>query len=312
MNFKHNTHSHSEKHHSHHHHHHTPQQIDSLNAAFIFGIVLNLIFVVVEFVAGFLSDSVGLLSDAGHNLSDVASLVLAMLAYRLAKVKSNQHFTYGYKKGTVLVSLANAILLLLALVIILKESVERILSPQIVESDVIIWVAATGVVINGFSAWLFVKDKDSDLNVRGAYLHLAADALVSIGVVASGIVIRFTGWNIIDPIVGLIVAVVIIISTWRLLSESLRLSLDGVPKNIDVADIEALMLGVEGVEEIHHIHVWAISTTHSALTAHVVVANLEQMEQIKLTLKERLEQRSISHATLEFELPNVDCSACCV
>lgn len=288
------------------HHHHVPE-IKSLNAIFIFGITLNLVFVIVEFLAGYFSDSVGLISDAGHNLSDVASLVLAMMAYRLAKVKANKHYTYGFKKGTVLVSLTNAVLLLIAIGFIIKESIEKFIHPQPVEGGVIIWVAAIGVVINALTAWLFIKDKEKDLNIKGAYLHMAADTLVSVGVVISGIVIVFTGWYIIDPIIGLLIAVIIVISTWKLLSDSLRLAIDGVPENIHVTEISDLILAIPGVEGAHHIHVWAISTTENALTAHIVIQNIDKMESIKHLLKCELAQKGIQHATLEFEVPGCDC-----
>ncbi|MDR3260654.1 MAG: cation diffusion facilitator family transporter, partial [Tannerella sp.] len=169
--------------HHHHEHTHTTHTITSLNKAFIIGIVLNLFFVVAEFTTGFLSQSMGLLSDAGHNLSDVASLVLSMLAFRLAKVQSNSIYTYGYKKSTVLVSLLNAVILLVAVGVIIAESIEKLLHPQPVEGGVIMIVAGFGVCVNAFTAWLFIKDKEQDLNVKGAYLHMAADALVSVGVV---------------------------------------------------------------------------------------------------------------------------------
>ena len=224
--------------HSHEHHHDHHHEITSLNKAFIIGISLNLVFVVAEFLAGFWYNSLGLLSDAGHNLGDVASLVLAMLAFRLAKVQPTSRYTYGYKKSTVLVSLLNAVILLVAVGIIIGESVGKLFHPQPVEGDAIAWVAGIGVVINAVTAWLFMKDKDKDLNVKGAYLHMAADALVSVGVVVSGLVIARTGWYVIDPIIGLLIALIIIYSTWGLLRDSLRLSLDGVPMGTDIGKVE--------------------------------------------------------------------------
>lgn len=176
--------------HEHHHHDHT---VTSLNKAFILGIVLNVAFVVVEFAVGLYYGSMGLLSDAGHNLSDVASLLLAMLAFRLAQAHATPRYTYGYKKSTVLISLLNSVILLVAVGVIVAESVGRMLHPAPVEGGAIAWTAGVGVVINGFTAWLFMKDKDKDLNVKGAYLHMAADALVSVGVLVSGVVISWTG-----------------------------------------------------------------------------------------------------------------------
>lgn len=219
--------------HEHSHQHSHAINAESLNKAFIIGIVLNLAFVVIEFAAGFWFDSLALLSDAGHNLSDVVSLVLALLAFRLAKVKANERYTYGYKKSTILVSLLNAVILLVAVGAIVIESIHKLNNPAVVPGGAIAWVAGVGVLINAFTAFLFMKDKEKDLNVKGAYLHMAADALVSVGVLVAGIVISRTGWYIIDPIIGLIVAVVILISTWNLLHDSLRLTLDGVPTSID-------------------------------------------------------------------------------
>lgn len=291
--------------HPHHAHTHT---LTSLNRAFLWGISLNAGFVVIEFAVGLYYGSMGLLSDAGHNLSDVASLLLAMLAFRLAQVHATPRYTYGYKKSTVLISLLNSVILLIAVGMIIAESIGRMLHPEPVVGGAIAWTAGIGVVVNGFTAWLFMKDKDRDLNVKGAYLHMAADALVSIGVLLSGVVISWTGWTLIDPIVGLAVACVIVASVWSLTRDSLRLSLDGVPDGIDVEQIALRMSSVEGVQAVHHIHVWAISTTENALTAHVVVADLGAQERIKRALKELLRTAGISHATLEFETCSEGCT----
>lgn len=284
--------------HEHHHHDHT---VTSLNKTFIWGIGLNVGFVVVEFAVGLCYGSMGLLSDAGHNLSDVASLLLAMLAFRLAQARATPKYTYGYKKSTVLISLLNSVILLIAVGVIVAESIGRMLHPEPVVGGAIAWTAGVGVAINGFTAWLFMKDKDRDLNVKGAYLHMAADALVSVGVLVSGLVISWTGWTVVDPIVGLAVAGVIVASVWSLTRDSLRLSLDGVPGGIDIAEIERKMEAVPGVKAVHHIHVWAISTTENALTAHVVLDSLSRMEEVKHALKELLGRSEIPHATLEFE-----------
>lgn len=286
---------------THEHHHHHDHTVTSLNKAFIWGIALNVGFVIVEFAVGLYYGSMGLLSDAGHNLSDVASLLLAMLAFRLAQARATPKYTYGYKKSTVLISLLNSVILLIAVGVIVAESIGRMLHPEPVVGGAIAWTAGVGVVINGFTAWLFMKDKDRDLNVKGAYLHMAADALVSVGVLVSGLVISWTGWTVVDPIVGLVVAAVIVASVWSLTRDSLRLSLDGVPGGIDVAEIESKMAAVSGVRAVHHIHVWAISTTENALTAHVVLDSLSRMEGVKHTLKELLGHSGIPHATLEFE-----------
>ena len=284
-----------------HHHHAVDPAVASLNRSFRAGIALNVAFVVVEFAVGIWYGSMGLLSDAGHNLSDVASLLLALLAFRLAQAPATPRYTYGYKKSTVLISLLNSMILLVAVGVIVAESVGRLLHPAPIEGGAIAWTAGIGVVVNGFTAWLFMKEKDRDLNVRGAYLHMAADALVSIGVVVSGLVISWTGWTVVDPIVGLAVAGVIVASVWSLTRDSLRLSLDGVPGGIDIAEIERKMEAVPGVRAVHHIHVWAISTTENALTAHVVLDSLSRMEEVKHAVKELLSRSEIPHATLEFE-----------
>ena len=289
--------------HSHQHSH--AINAESLNKAFIIGIVLNLAFVVIEFAAGFWFDSLALLSDAGHNLSDVVSLVLALLAFRLAKVKANERYTYGYKKSTILVSLLNAVILLVAVGAIVIESIHKLSNPAVVPGGAIAWVAGVGVLINAFTAFLFMKDKEKDLNVKGAYLHMAADALVSV----AGIVISRTGWYIIDPIIGLIVAVVILISTWNLLHDSLRLTLDGVPTSIDSQKVVKAIRALPGVDDVHHIHIWAISTTENALTAHIVLKQPEGMQEVKHLIRHRLEDFGIGHATLEFEVPGEHCEA---
>ena len=293
--------------HSHQHSH--AINAESLNKAFIIGIVLNLAFVVIEFAAGFWFDSLALLSDAGHNLSDVVSLVLALLAFRLAKVKANERYTYGYKKSTILVSLLNAVILLVAVGAIVIESIHKLSNPAVVPGGAIAWVAGVGVLINAFTAFLFMKDKEKDLNVKGAYLHMAADALVSVGVLVAGIVISRTGWYIIDPIIGLIVAVVILISTWNLLHDSLRLTLDGVPTSIDSQKVVKAIRALPGVDDVHHIHILAISTTENALTAHIVLKQPEGMQEVKHLIRHRLEDFGIGHATLEFEVPGEHCEA---
>ena len=298
--------SHEQHHHDHHH------ELTDLNKAFLIGIILNTGFVVAEFIAGFWYNSLGLISDAGHNLGDVASLVLAMLAFRLAKVHPNTKYTYGYKKSTILVSLLNAVILLVAVGIILAESIDKIFHPRPVDGDAVAWVAGIGVLINALTAWLFMKDKEKDLNVKGAYLHMAADALVSVGVVVSGIIIMRTDWYIIDPLIGIGIAVIIVVSTWGLLRDSLRLSLDGVPQGIDYEEIGRIISETPGIKSFHHLHIWALSTTETALTVHIVSDEMENMETVKCNLKNKLGKVGISHATLEFEAPGMPCeTGCC-
>ncbi len=283
------------------HHHHHEVDTSSSGQILIAGIALNLLFVVVEGVMGVLYNSLGLLSDAGHNLGDVFGLVMAYLAYKLARIPATKKYTYGYRKSTILVSLLNAIILLMAVGAIIMESIRKIEFPVLIDGEAVSWTAALGIVVNGVTTLMLMRTRKEDLNMRGAFLHMAADTLVSVGVLVSGIVITHTGNTIVDPIVGLVIAIVILISTWRLLADSLRLSLDGVPQGVDIDSIECMISSHEGVCEVHHIHIWAMSTTENALTAHIVIADVSSMELIKLQLKEVLAQHGIAHVTLEFE-----------
>lgn len=295
----------------HHHHTHPAPDLQKLNRSFIIGIVLNVAFVLAEACAGFYYDSLALLSDAGHNLSDVVSLVLALFALRLSLAKPSLQYTYGYKKSTVLVSLLNAAILFLAVAVILYESIDKLRHPAPLDGGAIAWVAALGIVVNAFTAYLFFADKSKDLNVKGAYLHMAADTLVSVGVLVSGIVIQYTGWNVIDPVIGIVVGLVILYSTWHLLQESLRLALDGVPEGIDMQRVEQILSSDPDVVNVHHLHVWAISTTQTALTAHVVVDDMGRMPEVKHRLKHALRDLGIEHATFELELKEEHCDGHC-
>lgn len=300
-------HSHHHHDHSHGHHHHHVEKLTSLNGIFIFSIVLNLLFVIIEAVIGLVEGSLSLLSDAGHNLSDVFSLVLVLVAFHLAKVHANSRFTYGYKKSTVLISLLNAIILLVAVGAIIIESIHKFYEPTEVNGVAISWTAGIGIIINGLTAFLLLRGQKNDLNVRGAFLHMVADTLVSVGVVVSGIIIATTGWTIVDPIVSLIIAAVILVSTWNLLSGSLRLSLDGLPENISLEQVKNTLLENEHVIDVHHLHIWAISTTDNALTAHIVIDSLDAMESVKNDLKHHLHHLNIDHSTLEFETADTPC-----
>ena len=302
------THSHDHSH-SHHHHDHAPK-ITHLTRAFVIGIFLNAAFVVAEFVFGLLTHSLSLLTDAGHNLSDVASLALALLAFKLSGVAKNNQYTYGYKRSTIIVSLLNAIILLAAVVIIAYQAVNRLMHPEPIAGSTIAWVAAAGILVNGITAWLFVKGKEDDLNVKGAYLHMAVDAVVSFGVVISGLIIYFTHWFWVDSMVSLIIVVVIVGGTWSLLKESLRLALDGIPKELDLEKVKNAMLKTAGVRDVHHIHIWALSTTENALTAHVVIdpSAVNSFNQIKEALRHELLHLDIRHSTFEPEFSVESCS----
>ena len=291
------------------HRHHT-NEITNLHRAFWIGIILNAAFVVIEFGAGFYYNSLALLSDAGHNLSDVASLGLSLFAFKISKAKSNERFTYGYHKSTILASLVNAVILLIAVGSIGLEAIQRFMDPEETKGSVISLVAGVGIVINTISALLFFRSKEKDLNVRGAYLHLATDALVSVGVVIAGIIITYTRLLWIDPLIGLVIMGVVIYGTWKLLIESLRLSLDAVPEKIELEKIKQAATKIPGVKEIHHVHVWGMSTTRNALTAHVVIDSkdsLSDAEKIKHDLKHELEHMNIQHATLEIESSDENC-----
>ena len=291
-----------------HHNHEHVHEIKSLDSIFIISIILNLLFVAVEALVGFTQNSLGLLSDAGHNLGDVFSLLLALVAFKLAKVHSSRKYTYGYKKGTVLISLLNAIILLVAVGAIVVESIHKFTHPEEVNGAAVSWTAGVGIIVNGLTAWLLMKSRKKDLNVKGAFLHMAADTLVSAGVVVSGLVMMFTGFYMIDPIISLVIAVVILVSTWKLLSQSVRLSLDGMPESVDMDKVESAIMADGNVSGIHHIHVWAISTTETALTAHIVLRKGAEMESVKTGIKCRLAEIGIAHATLEVEYEGTDCN----
>lgn len=295
--------------HAHDHSHSHATTVTTITRTLVIGAVLNIVYVVVEFGMGLQTKSLALVADAGHNLSDVAGLLLSLLAFRLARVKSNQRFTYGLRKSTVLASLTNAVLLLLAVGGILIESIQRFRQPEPVSGTVVAWVAGLGIVVNAASALLFFRDKDHDLNMKGAYLHLLADALVSVGVVASGLVIGYTGWFWLDPLMGLVVAAVILSGTWSLLSDSLRLTLDGVPVGIDLAEVQQVVASVPGILAVDHVHIWAMSTTENALTAHLQVKPdlvNSQLVTLKKEVRHELAHLGIEHATLEISTDQTD------
>ncbi len=296
--------------HSHHHHHDHAPKLTHLTRAFVIGIILNAAFVVAEVVGGFYTHSLSLLTDAGHNLSDVASLALALLAFKLSGVAKNSKYTYGYKRSTIVVSLLNAIILLAAVVLIAYEAAMRFMHPEPVAGATIAWIAAAGILVNGITAWLFTQGKEKDLNVRGAYLHMAIDAVVSFGVVISGVVIYFTRWFWVDSVVSLIIVFVIIGGTWSLLKDSLRLSLDGIPKELNLEKVKAAILKTKGILDVHHVHIWALSTTENALTAHLVIDQtaVTSFSHIKEDLRHELLHLDIQHSTFEPEFSVESCS----
>lgn len=303
------------KKHDHHHYHHavTPGSGYSLNKVFLLCIVLNLAFVAVEVIVGLMYNSLGLLSDAGHNMGDVLSLLLALVAFRLAKRPANARFTYGYKKTTVLISLTNAVILLVAVTAIVIESISRFRSAADVSGEAVSWTAGAGIIVNGVTAWLLMRDSKKDLNVHGAFLHMVMDTLVSAGVVVSGIVISFTGCNWVDTAVSLAVSAVILFSTFRLLKESICLSIDAVPTSVDAARVKDSLGKVQGLCGWHHLHIWAISTTENAATLHAVIDDFSRMEEIKEAIRHVFSENNILHCTIEFEGSGIHChhADCC-
>jgi cobalt-zinc-cadmium efflux system protein len=309
----HHAHGHDHSHDHDHPHgfgHHHPVNLTSVNRAFVIGIILNFLFVIIEVGVGLSIHSLSLLSDAGHNLADVASLAMALIAIRLLKVKPTEKYTYGFKKTTILVALLNAAVLLVSIGAIGYEALHRLMQPEPLPGKTISIVAAIGIVINTVTALLFLRDKDNDLNIRGAFLHLLSDAIVSAALVIGGIAIFYSHLYWIDPVLSLLVAIVILISTWQLLRDSLRLSLDAVPAGIEIKKVKDVVGKIGGVVDFHHIHIWAISTTENALTAHLVVepsANMEFIDRLKHTIKHELLHQNIQHATLEVETEDTPC-----
>ena len=297
--------------HSHHHdHHHHSVVLTQVNTAFIVGITLNFLFVLVEVIVGLSIHSLSLLSDAGHNLADVGSLALSLLAFRMLKVRANENYTYGYRKTSILVALFNSMVLMVSIGAIMYEAAHRFLNPEPMPGNTIAIVAGIGILINAATALMFLRDKDKDLNIKSAYFHLMSDALVSFGLVVGGVIMFYTQWFWIDSALSMLVAFVILFSTWKLLKDSLRLSMDGVPENVHLDDIKATALKIAGVKDLHHIHVWAISTTENALTAHLVLKQeitIEQEQLIKHKLKHQFEHQNIHHITLETERENETC-----
>jgi cobalt-zinc-cadmium efflux system protein len=295
-------HGHDHRHdhgHAGHGHSHAPASFDR---AFLIGIALNTGFVIAEATYGFLANSLALLADAGHNLSDVLGLLLAWAAASLAKRRPSARFTYGMKRTPILASLANAMLLLAASGAILLEAIQRLEQPAPVAGMTVIWVALVGIVINGATALGFLAGRKDDINIRGAFLHMVADAVVSLGVVLGGLAMMETGWLWIDPAVSIVVALVIVAGTWSLLKESISLSLDAVPARIDRPAIEAYLNGLPGVTEVHDLHIWAMSTTEVALTAHLVRPGATLDDGLLAQACKDLSTRfAIGHATLQIE-----------
>lgn len=291
-----------------HNHSHSNISPREVNRSFMIGIALNVSYVIVEIIYGFKNNSTALLSDAAHNVGDVSGLLLAFLAFKLQTIKPSKIFSYGFKKGSIVTSFINSILLAFAIGAIAWEGVHKIMNPSPLSGTIIMWVALMGVVINFISALFFKKNQKEDLNIKAAYWHLMADALVSFGVVISGIVIYYTNFYALDGIIAIVIAVVVLFSTWSLFKDSAIAILDGVPNAINPEEIKEHLVEVNGVKSVHHIHIWGISTNENALTAHIVVDNLENLPKIKSLLKEELGEHNITHSTLEFEIVQENCT----
>jgi cobalt-zinc-cadmium efflux system protein len=287
-------------HHSHSHSH--SHGTGSFNRAFAIGVCLNVLYVVVEVTAGFWIDSLSLLADAAHNLTDVLGLLIAWGAAYLSTLKPTSRHTYGFRSSSVLGAVLNGLLLLVAVGGIAVEAVERIRNPESIPGLPVIWVAGAGVVINGLTTALFVKGREHDLNIRGAFLHMAADTVVSLGVVIAGIAILQTGQSWIDPLVSLIVAGVVFWSTWGLLRDSLHLAMQGVPRGIDPAAVQNYFEALPGIEAVHDLHIWAMSTTESALTVHLIKPAIENDDPLLRRIMHELHENfHIDHVTVQIE-----------
>jgi len=296
--------------HDHHHHHHAPRDF---RAAFAIGVVLNLAFVIVEATYGYLAHSLALLADAGHNLSDVAGLLLAWAAIYLGRAKPSVRRTYGLRRSSILAALANAVLLLLAVGAIAWEAIGRFAHPQPVAGGAVMAVAGVGIVVNTLTALLFMSGRKRDVNIEGAFLHMAADAAVSVGVLVSGAVIRHTGWTWLDPATSLAIVAVITIGTWGLLKKSVNLAMDAVPQHIDPVAVKRYLSDLPGVTSVHDLHIWGMSTTEAALTVHLVrptESDDHDHDTFLATVTKDLHDRfAIEHPTIQIErgAPTVPC-----
>lgn len=295
-------HNHDHSHHDHDHnhaHHHAPSQF---NIAFAIATLLNSLFIIIEVFYAFSAHSMGLLADAGHNLGDVFGLVMAWIANVLLQREATAKYSYGFKKTTLLSTLANALLLAFASAIVIYESIIKLFHPLPIQEGIVMLVAFVGILINGGSALFFLRGREDDLNIKGAFLHMASDALLSLGVVISAVIIYFTGWVRLDPIVGIIIVLIIFLSAWKLLRQSIDLLLGAVPRNIDQQAVRNYLVNIEGVTAVHDLHIWSLSTQETALTAHLVLPERiltdTDYQQINHTLKHDFK---INHVTIQVE-----------
>lgn len=284
------------------HHEHSHPHTQNYNQAFIIGISLNVIYILVEVFYGLMINSMALLADAGHNFSDVLGLLLAWGAAYLAKTATTEKRTYGLRKSTILAALFNAILLMIAVGAITIEAIRKFIAPEPVQGLTMMIVAGVGVIVNGITAILFMKGRDKDLNIKGAFLHMAADAGISLGVVLAGLIIFYTNWLWLDPAISLVIVLVITIGTWGLLRDSFHLSMDAVPEGINLKEVGNYLKSINGVEEVHDLHIWAMSTTEVALTAHLVIPGETKDDYFLKKICGELHNRfGIEHSTIQIE-----------
>lgn len=292
-------------------HNHSHSHDINLGNAFKIGISINIVFIIIEASYGFLSNSMALVADAGHNLSDVLALVFSWVAVILSQRKPTIKFTYGFRRSTILIALLNTVLLLAAVVFIIWETIERMGKPLEINSNSVITIAAIGIVVNGFTAWLFLKDRKHDLNIRSAFIHFITDALVSLGVVVTGIIMAFTGIVWVDTLVSFAIVAVILYSLYHLLIDSVNLALDAVPENVNIEAVRNYLKSLPQVSDIHDLHIWALSTTDAALTVHLVTNTQTDVSFITSIQLQLHEQFDIDHATIQVEYGNKGCDTKC-
>jgi cobalt-zinc-cadmium efflux system protein len=293
-------------------HSHSHHNTKNLGKAFKIGIGLNIIYIIIEIIAGIRSNSMALVADAGHNFSDVLVLAFSWVAIALSQRKPTMKFTYGFRRSTILVALFNTLFLLAAIAFIIWETIGRLKHPSEIKSLIVIFTATAGIIINGITAWLFLKDQRHDLNVRSAFIHFIADALVSLGVVVAGIIMVFTRVSWIDSAVSLVIAAVILYSSYKLLINSVNLALDAVPENIDLSKVREYLKNLPEVSDIHDLHIWALSTTEAALTVHLETKTETDVSFIGTIQHELGDRFGIGHSTIqvEFGKSSPECNNC--
>jgi len=292
---------------------HTSHSSKGLSSAFKIGIAINVVFISVESAFGFLSNSSALIADAGHNLSDTLALAFSWIAVVISHRKPTKRFTYGFRRSTILVAMLNTILLLAVVVFITIEAIDRLRNPSEINTRSVIVIAAVGILVNGLTAWLFIKDKKKDLNIRSTFVHFVADALLSLGVVAAGVMITFTGFVWIDPLVSLVIVAIILLSAIRLLVDSVSLALDAVPEGINIQAVSNYLKQLPEVKGIHDLHIWALSTTDVALSVHLCTSKQTDLNFISTIQQQLQKQFNIEHSTIQVEygVTDSECTSSC-